>query len=143
MWTDYKDIGDALFVRTQEILVANHFAETKKELPTDDNESTAESKASNNSKASKSVNEKSKASATSGSTAAESKMSKSEASSASKVAEKKKEEETKKPLDVFSDINLGISDGEEEPDNMSKDRRPKHKNKVSLDTSIYRWCLKY
>ena len=109
-------------------------AETKKELPPDD-ESTTESKSDNISKSSKSINDRSKASmvsTTTENTASESKMSKSQASTVSKVSEKKNEKETKKPLDAFSDINMGISDGEEEPDNMAKDRRPKHKNKVLL-----------
>lgn len=124
LWVDYPDIGKDLFVRTQEILMQYNLADVKKPLPRDD-PSVASSK--------KDTDSVSKA----GSAA-----SKKTLSTGASATDDSKDSVEGEPVDAFSDVKLqlGLSDGEEEADNMSKERRPKNrKNVVEPDCDFLCW----
>ena len=113
LWVDYPDIAKDLYVRTEEVLLQRGLSEKQKELPPDEmTEASKDPSAENGSV----VTKKSKSSAVTNSTA----------------ETKSSSEGTAAHVDVFADyVKREIdTDGEEEPDNLSKEKRPKKANMV-------------
>jgi hypothetical protein len=135
LWVDYPDIGKALSMRTEEILIQLGLMEAKKEdekttktVEEEDDTSETGETATKKSGKSGSVTMKSKSSVASKSQSLISSGSQSKSNSASTVDKKS----VNVIEDAFADIRLkaGVSDGEEEPDNLSKTKRPKSKHNV-------------